>query len=56
MHPVAKILNVVDAFLEMTYSYDGETTYLPSDVLVYLVQHAIYDVFDRQSVKTLFGR
>ncbi len=54
LHPLSKILNVVDAFLNMTEPIAANrVAFAPADVAAYLAQQAIYGYFDRECVQAL---
>jgi HD-GYP domain-containing protein (c-di-GMP phosphodiesterase class II) len=54
LHPVSRVLNVVDAFLNLVEPIEaGKVAYSPADVMAYLVQHSMYGCFDRDCVRAL---
>ncbi len=53
LHPLGRLINVVDAFLTLTDSSDPLGGYVASDALAYLVNHSLYGTFDRACVQAL---
>ncbi len=53
IHPVSRLLNVVDAFLSLTDPEDDVPAFFPADALIYLVQQSIYGVFEGPAVQAL---
>ncbi len=54
LHPVSRLLNVVDAYLTLIEPMEGgEPGVEPSDALAYLVQYALFGYFDRTCVQAL---
>lgn len=53
LHPLSRLLNILDAFLSLTEPADERPAYNHADALAYLVLHALYGSFDRACVKSL---
>lgn len=54
LHPVSRILNLIDAYLTLVEPLPGVgQAYPPADALAYLVQQAIYGYFDAACVRAL---
>jgi HD-GYP domain-containing protein (c-di-GMP phosphodiesterase class II) len=53
MHPVSRILNLVDAYLTLTEPLDDHTGIVPSDAQAYLIYHTNRGVFDRECMKAM---
>ncbi|TWT49517.1 hypothetical protein Pla22_47140 [Rubripirellula amarantea] len=51
IHPYARVLNVVDAFLQLTTGTDDRPGIIPHDAMGYLLHKASKGVFDAQVVK-----
>lgn len=49
--PIARILNVVDAYLEIVDPTFRETGIVPADALAQICFHAVLGVFDREAVR-----
>ncbi len=47
---MARIINVVDAFLNLVGIESDEPGYLPADAIAYMVHHTIRGAFDRESM------
>ncbi len=53
MHPLSRLLNVVDTFTQLTDLSPYGQGLMPSDALAYMVLHALYGTFDLSSVQAL---
>ncbi len=53
LNVMARVLNVVDAYLTLTDPPHNQTAYVPSDALAYLVHHTNTGAFDRDCTKAL---
>ncbi len=54
LHPVSRLLNVVDAYLTLIEPIEvGELGFTPSDALAYLIQQTLYGYFDRDCMRAL---
>ena len=50
IHPYARILNVVDAYLSLTSQIHGRPAFIPYDAMVYLLHHTRTGEFDSEVV------
>ncbi len=56
LHPVSRILNLVDAYLTLIEPHGADhKCFAPSDAVAYLVQQAIYGYFDPECVRGLLA-
>ncbi len=53
LHPLSRLVNVVDAYLTLTDESHPDGGIMPADALAYLVLHALYGAFDRDCVQAL---
>ncbi len=53
LHPLSRLINLVDAFLTLTEPSHDQAGYAPADALAYLVLHALYGSFDRDCIQAL---
>ncbi|GAB5406628.1 MAG: HD-GYP domain-containing protein [Aureliella sp.] len=53
LHPLSRLVNVVDAYLTLTDDSHPDGGIMPADALAYLVLHALYGAFDRDCVQAL---
>lgn len=53
LHPLSRLVNVVDAYLTLTDPSHPDGGFLPADALAHLVLHALYGAFDRDSVQAV---
>jgi hypothetical protein len=55
LHPLSRLLNIIDAFLTLIDPQHPKGGYVPADALAYLVLHTIYGSFDQACVQALIG-
>lgn len=53
LHPLSRLLNLVDAFLTLTDDSHPDGGYVAADALAYLVLHSLYGTFDRDCIQAL---
>ncbi len=53
LHPLSRLLNIVDAFLILIEPDSPRGGYAPADALAYLILHTIYGSFDRDCIQAL---
>ncbi len=53
LHPLSRLLNILDAFLVLIDPENPLGGYAPADALAYLILHTIYGSFDRDCVQAL---
>lgn len=53
LHPLSRLLNILDAFLVLIDPENPLGGYAPADALAYLILHTMYGSFDRDCVQAL---
>lgn len=53
LHPLSRLLNVVDAFLTLIDEQNPHGGFEPADALAYMVMHSLQGSFDRECIQAL---
>lgn len=53
LHPLSRLLNLIDAFLTLTEEDRHGRSWVPADALAYMVLHSLYGAFDRDCMQAL---